>query len=137
MIFNRKYFWVRYRFHKTEIIHWSVLLQSLVQKKPALLLKPNSIQTEWTVQKFSHEFSKRCHSKFAFCAWCHIVYITSFGQRKTASDDSCQFTLIYPALIRFILLHSQLVSLYKFSHYGSKKWYCHFLNQYMWYLASI
>jgi hypothetical protein len=29
--------------------------------------------------------------------------------------------LIYPALIRFILLHSQLVPLYKFSHCGSKK----------------
>ena len=36
-------------------------------------------------------------------------------------------TLIYPALIRFLLLHSQLVPLYEFSHCGSKKLYCHFL----------
>ena len=32
--------------------------------------------------------------------------------------------LIYPALIRFILLHSQLVPLYKFCHCGSKIVFC-------------
>ena len=44
---------------------------------------------------------------------------------KSRGESLC--TLIYPALIRFILLHSQLVPLYKFSHCGSKKWYFHFL----------
>ena len=37
-------------------------------------------------------------------------------------------TLDLLALIPFKLQHSQLVSLWKFSHCGYKKWYCHFYS---------
>ena len=54
----------------------------------------------------------------------------TFEKKKNAHFFSATygqlFTLDLLALIPFKLQHSQLVSLWKSSHSGYKKWYCHF-----------
>jgi len=53
---------------------------------------------------------------------------TKIHGRETRPMGGRNLTLDLLALIPFKLQHSQLVSLWKFSHCGYKKWYCHFYS---------
>ena len=55
---------------------------------------------------------------------CKIIFCAFFGWKTSLTGNTLDLFALNP----FKLQHSQLVSLWKPSHCGYKKWYCHFYS---------